>query len=115
MHPPSDPLDGLLERWRAVTPPLGQTVAPEVRQRIRAVRADGARAEWRRRLEAAFAPPAFAAAFVSACVLLGLFLAEVRLSRLQADRNAQLARSYVRLIDPLLAAPSPGGAPARRP
>lgn len=62
-------------------------------------------------MEAGFAQPAFAFVFVTACVLLGLLLAEIRLSRLQADRNMQLARSYVRLIDPLLENPaSTGGA-----
>lgn len=66
---------------------------------------------WWGRVEAVFAQPAFAAVFVTACVLLGLFLAELRLSRLQADRNTQLARSYVQLIDPLLESPvSTGGA-----
>jgi hypothetical protein len=32
----------------------------------------------------------------------GLFLAEMRVSRLQAERNLLLARSYVRMITPLL-------------
>ena len=49
-----------------------------------------------------FSRPSFAVAFVAACMLLGLFLAEVRLSRLQAERSAQLAQSYLRLIDPLM-------------
>jgi len=57
---------------------------------------------WWARMEVAFARPSFAAAFVIACVLLGLFLAEARISRLQAERSAQLAKSYLRLIDPLL-------------
>jgi hypothetical protein len=35
-------------------------------------------------------------------MLLGLFLAEVRLSRLHAERSVQLAQSYLRLIDPLI-------------
>lgn len=54
------------------------------------------------RLDAVFSRPSFAIAFVAACMLLGLFLAEVRLSRLQAARSAQLAESYLRLIDPLI-------------
>jgi hypothetical protein len=41
-------------------------------------------------------------AFVAACTLLGLFLAEVRLSRLRSEHDAQLVQSYLRLIDPLL-------------
>ena len=35
-------------------------------------------------------------------MLLGLFLAEMRLSRLQAARGVQIAQSYLRLIDPLM-------------
>ena len=102
MHPPTDPLDPLLERWRAVAPPLERSVGDEVWRRIRAARAGEARPGWRARIEAVFAQPAFVVAFVTACMLLGQFLAEVRVSRLQADRDEQLARSYVRLIDPLL-------------
>jgi len=53
-------------------------------------------------VHAAFARPSFAAAFIAACVLLGLFLAEVRSSRLQSKYGAQLAQNYLHLIDPLL-------------
>ena len=56
------------------------------------------------RIEAAFAHPAFATVFVAACLLLGLFLAEVRLSRAHHERTAALERSYLQLIDPLLSA-----------
>jgi hypothetical protein len=42
--------------------------------------------------------------FVASCALLGLFLAEVRVNRLQRERSSQLARSYLQLIDPLLRA-----------
>ena len=62
---------------------------------------------WWARLESVFAQPSFAVAFVTACLLFGLFLAEVRLSRLQADRSAQLAGSYLRLVAPLLENPPP--------
>lgn len=114
MQPPPDPLDTLLERWRAVAPPLDRSVGPEVRRRLGAAQA--ARAGRWARLEAVFAQRSFAAAFVTACVLLGLFLAEMRLSRLHADRNAELARSYMRLIDPLLEnARSPARAEGWRP
>jgi hypothetical protein len=40
---------------------------------------------------------------VAACVLFGLFVAEVRVARQHALYGAQIARSYVQLIDPLLA------------
>jgi hypothetical protein len=43
---------------------------------------------------------------------LGLFLAEARLSRLQAERNVQMARQYLRLIDPSFAGTQTRGAPA---
>jgi hypothetical protein len=65
-------------------------------------------------VETIFLRPAFAAVFVAACVLLGLFLAEVRVSRLHHDRDAQLLDSYRRLIDPLLTAvPPPESKPER--
>lgn len=101
MPTPHDPLDPLLERWRDATPPLAP-LAPDVWRRIAAAESAPPSQGWLARLLGDFARPAFAAMFVAACALLGLFLAEVRLSRLQAERNAQLAKSYLRLIDPLL-------------
>jgi hypothetical protein len=95
MSAPDDPLDPLLERWRSAPPPV-PSVAAEVRRRLRAAPAPG----FLERLAADIARPAFAFLFIAACALLGLFLAELRISRLQAARNRQLAESYVRLIDP---------------
>ncbi|MDQ8202266.1 hypothetical protein [Pelagicoccus sp. SDUM812003] len=46
--------------------------------------------------------PIYAAAFVVGCVLLGLLLAEVRVSQRQVERGEQLAESYKQVIDPLL-------------
>jgi hypothetical protein len=112
MQTPHDPLDSLLERWRGAAPPLAGPVGPEVWRRVADAEASAARAGWRERIELAFARPSFAAAFVTACVLMGLFLAEARISRLQAERNAQLARHYLELVDPLLADGTPRGAPA---
>lgn len=109
MQPPPDPLDPLFERARAATPPLASSVAPEVWRRIRAAPDASRRPTWWARLEHVFAQPSFAVAFVTACVLFGLFLAEMRLSRLQIERNAQLARSYVRMVAPLLENPPPPG------
>lgn len=103
-HPP-DPLDTALEALRTSTPTQPESVQHEVWRRIaHGAQADPGEAEaqpWWRRLEAAFARPAFAAAFVAACLLLGLFLAEMRLTRLQAERTAALEQSYLRLVDPL--------------
>jgi hypothetical protein len=111
MPPPREPLDPLLENWRDAPPPSG-TVAPEVWRRIAAAKARQGQPDWLVRLEAVFARPSFAFVFVTACVLLGLFLAEARVSRLQAERNVQMARQYLRLIDPSFAGTQPDGAPA---
>jgi len=102
MHPPSDPLDPLLERWRDAAPPLPEHLTAEVWRRIAAAETPAPYLSLLARIEAAFARPSFAMAFVAACMLLGLFLAEVRISRLQAEHNTQLVQSYLRLIDPLL-------------
>lgn len=100
---PHDPLDPLLDRWGK--PPPFRPLVGEVRARVRAPAGE---------TETIFLRPAFAAVFVAACVLLGLFLAEVRVSRLHRDRDAQLLDSYRRLIDPLLTAvPPPEGKPER--
>jgi len=101
MHPPSDPLDSLLDRWREVPEPPPRLTA-EVWRRIAVVESDTERPGLLARIEAAFARPSFTIAFFAACMLLGLFLAEVRLSRLQAARGVQIAQSYLRLIDPLM-------------
>jgi hypothetical protein len=103
MTPPIDPLDELLDRCRAAPEPPAQ-LAAEVYRRIAQGRPT-APPTWVRRLDAACARPSFALAFVASCVLLGLFLAEARLERVRAAQSAQIARSYLELIDPLLKAP----------
>jgi hypothetical protein len=101
MHSPPDPLDSLLDRWRD-TPEPPPRLATEVWRRIAVVDSRADRPGFFARIEAAFTRPSFAITFVTACMLLGLFLAEVRLARLHAERGAQIAQSYLRLIDPLL-------------
>jgi hypothetical protein len=101
MNPPSDPLDSLLDRWHEVPEPPPH-LAPEVWRRIAVIDNRSDQPRFLARIEAAFTRPSFAVAFVAACMLLGLFLAEVRLARLHAERGAQIAQSYLRLIDPLL-------------
>ncbi len=101
MHPPSDPLDSLLDRWQQ-SPEPPPRLAAEVWRRIAVVESDAERPGFLARIEAAFARPSFTVAFFAACMLLGLFLAEVRLSELQAARGVQIAQSYLRLIDPLI-------------
>ena len=104
MSPPPDPLDPLLDRW---SNPAEQApnLAPEVWRRI--ALAEGAAPDaggfWAV-LDAWLARPPFAVLFVTCCALLGLFLAEVRVNQQQREHSAQLARSYLQLIDPLLKA-----------
>lgn len=106
-QPPEDPaLDRLLDRWRQATPAQPHPVEPEVWRRLAQPQAPAIGARWLDQIHAAFARPSFAAIFVAACVLLGLFLAEVRQSRLRAEYGAHLAQNYARLIDPLLSASS---------
>lgn len=104
--PPEDPLDPLLDRWRS-TPGPSPRLSADVWQRI-------ATGECRPPMRGVWATfetwlerPAFALGFVATCALLGLFLAEVRIGQVQRDRNAQLARSYLHLIDPLVSADDP--------
>lgn len=104
MNTPPDPLDPLLDRW-AETPDPSPRLAAAVWQHI-ALHDEQARPAglWAT-IESWFSRPAFAIGFVAACAMVGLFLAEIRVSHLQRERNAELARSYLLLIDPLLNAP----------
>jgi len=104
MSPPPDPLDPLLDRWTEA-PERAPNLAPEVWRRI-ALAEGGARepAGFWNVLDAWLSRPPFAVMFVTCCALLGLFLAEVRVNRLQREHSTELARSYVQLIDPLLQA-----------
>lgn len=102
MPTPIDPLETILARWQSEKPPAHSPLTAEVWRRI--ADADDLQAKpsiWSQ-IELAFSRPSFAVAFVAACVLCGLFLAEARLSRLQAERNARLEQSYVELVDPLM-------------
>jgi len=87
MPPPSDPLDPLLARWRDAPPPSPEHLTAEVWRRIAAADTPALPLSLFARIEAVFRPPSFAVAFVAACTLLGLFLAEVRLSRLQTEHK----------------------------
>lgn len=71
-------------------------------RRIAAAEASTLELGWIDRIEVAFRRPSFACTFVAACTLFGLFLAEIQVSRQQAQRNVQLAQAYIQLIDPLL-------------
>ncbi len=107
--PPDDPLDALLDRWSSIPPPSPHLSA-QVWQRI-ATSQEGTwdpagRGPWVT-FTTWLERPVFALGFVAACALLGLFLAEVRVGQLHQDRNAQLAKSYLQLIDPLLSTTDP--------
>lgn len=99
---PPDPLDPLLGR---LSPPRTAPIGKEVWSRIAGNdREARSRSGLWAAIESVFRQPAFALAFVVACGLLGLLLAEMRVSRTHAERDVQLVRSYMQLIDPLLAA-----------
>lgn len=100
--PSPDPLDPLLDHWSR-TPDPSPRLASDVWRRIAlGEESAGARRGHWASVESWFSRAPFAAMFVASCALLGLFLAEVRLNHDQRERNTQLARSYLRLIDPLL-------------
>lgn len=103
MNIPPDPLDPLLDRWNDLPEPPPR-LAAEVWRRIAHSGEESAPVlPWWSPISAWFARPPFAVLFIASCALLGLFLAEVRLNRLENERSAQLARSYLQLIDPVLA------------
>jgi hypothetical protein len=101
MIPPPDPLDPLLDRWSEEPEPPSRLSA-EVWNRIARAERESA-TNWWTAVEVWFARPPFALLFIACCALLGLFLAEVRVNRLESERSEQLARSYLLLINPLLA------------
>jgi hypothetical protein len=104
MHTPPDPLDPLLDRWAEPSEPA-PNLAPEVWRRISLMERGGLETGglWSE-IDAWLSRPPFAVLFVASCALLGLFLAEVRVNRLQREHGAQLERSYLQLIDPMLKA-----------
>lgn len=111
-----DPLDPILDRWRSHVPPAptADALSREVWRRIADAEASAAETTFLSRVEATFSQPSFAFAFVAACTLFGLFLAEVKVSRQQTLRNVQIAQAYIQLIDPLLdenVAPASDGLP----
>jgi len=98
--PAQDSLDRLLHHWEEATP-AAESVEAEVWRRIAAAEAPSEAPGLLGRIRALFARPSFSIAFAAACLLLGLFLVELRNSRQQALRSAQLAQSYLRIVDPL--------------
>jgi hypothetical protein len=104
MNTPSDPLDPLLNRWSEMPEPPPR-LSVEVWQRIAVAEGEPRPSTgWWPIVEAWFSRPPFAVMFVASCALLGLFVAELRVNRMQRERSEQLARSYLQLIDPLMTA-----------
>ncbi|HEY3757772.1 MAG TPA: hypothetical protein VGL42_16580 [Opitutaceae bacterium] len=103
MTPEPDPLDRLLDRLRDFPEPPGNLKA-DVRYQIARRSERPAKPGLLGGFDAVFGRPSFAIVFVAACVFLGMFLAEVRLERLNAERGTKIAQSYLRLIDPLMEA-----------
>lgn len=105
MKPPIDPLDTLLNSW-SKTPEPAQRLSAEVWRKIALTESKQGETEgWWPRIEGWFSRPSFAVMFIAVCAISGLFFAELRVNNLQQERSAQLARSYLLLIDPLLNAP----------
>lgn len=104
MNPPRDPLDLLLDRWSKLPEPTSR-LTTEVWQRISNSEENvTSTTGWWPSVDAWFARPSFAVMFIASCALLGLFVAEVRVNRVERERGEQLARSYLQLIDPLITA-----------
>ena len=105
---PPDPLDPLFEGIRNAAPEPSDFLESNVWRRIAAAEHPpaGRRSGWAA-IEEMFARTSFTAAFVAACVLLGLFLAETRVSQLQARRSVQFVQSYLGQIDPMLEGAGP--------
>lgn len=97
-----DPLDSLLDQW-APPPKTPRHLRAEVWRRIAVVEAQDEAPSFWERLESVFVRPSFAFTFIAACMLAGLFIAELRVTQLHAQRSVQFANSYLSLIDPVLA------------
>jgi hypothetical protein len=98
---PNDPLDPLLDRWKAPSEPT-PNLTPEIWRRIALT--ESSRGGLWSEIDAWLSRPPFAILFVACCALIGLYLAEVRVNQQQRAHSAQLARSYLQLIDPLMKA-----------
>lgn len=97
---PQDLLDRLLEQRRHDPPPLD--LRRDVWRRIAVADGQSLVAGGRAAIDGWFSQWPFAALFVTTCILVGLLCAEVRQNGLDRERNVQLARSYLVLINPLL-------------
>ncbi len=102
---PNDPLDDLLDRWNPSCPDASG-LQQDVWRRIAGDQIAAARSGFLVQLGAWFRRPAFSFLFVAAGGLAVLAFAEWHEARLQRQVNVELARQYLRVIDPGLGAPS---------
>ena len=103
---PHDPIDKLLDL--AEPSPELQDVTSEVWRRI-SLHENTEEPGTATLIQGWFTKWPFAALFVASCILTGLLLAEFRINRLEQEQQAQLARNYLVLIDPLLQEFEAGG------
>lgn len=95
-----DPLDELLARHQD-TPPLADLRA-EVWHRVSLTEDSADETGILPVINGWFARWPFAALFIASCALVGGLWAEVHANRIERQRNAEVVRSYLVLIDPLL-------------
>lgn len=103
-----DPLNDLLDRFEA--PACKPPLKTEVWRRIQALDTQEESRLGFGWLFSFLAKPPVAVLFVACCLFLGLFLAEVRVSRLEHARSVRFAKSYLELVDPVLRSDT-GGQP----
>src|SRR5580698_7429548 len=102
--PSKDPLDDLLSRWTPACPDASR-LQEDVWRRITDARIPATRSGFPAQLGAWFWRPAFSF-FFAACALGALAFVEWHEARLQRQVNVELARQYLRVIDPMSGAPS---------
>lgn len=95
-----DPLDEALRALAAEPLPPFRSVRAEVHARLREAPPVPLHFRLIERMESVFRQPAFAITFVAACMLFGLFLAEMRVSVSKQAQAQQWMEEYARLINP---------------
>ena len=95
-----DELDSLLDQWQ-VEPASDPQLKHRVWTRIAAgdAKSDQSLPHWLAGLLNTISKPLGATAFVAASIVCGLFIAEMRVSKIKAARTEELAKSYIQLID----------------
>lgn len=95
-----DELDNLLEQWQ-VTPASDPQLKHRVWTRIAAgsTRTNQRLPDWLTSFMSIISRPLGATGFVAASIVCGLFLAEMRVSKIKSVHTEELAKSYIQLID----------------